>query len=316
MAATGNQPRTSIHLDLSRLHRARKLFAPNDSTDILVTSLEGLGVELGNRAMAIGKTQGLSTAMTEFVTRAGTLSAAINYASHRLTEVMIRHRQIGWMRAMLAYETKTDVFEQVSDPKAVSWRLFMGIAVKDFHIDISSLMDALALVLIQTGSKPVSMDKDRLPGWSDVRNKKSYRQQLAHDLLVIIDSTNRWWPAVKEVRDLVTHREHDRIIFGNSEDGLLFQIYDGRRSPTMLLPQVLYPKGHNVVDFDLYSAFVIAEMVMLFDDLGTAIAPKMQIPQKGIARMSLRLVEKSVAQSIERLIQLVGQSGLGGSKQT
>ena len=121
---------------------------------------------------------------------------------------------------------------------------------------------------------------------------------------------------MKEVRDLVTHREHDRIIFGNSEDGLLFQIYDGRRSPTMLLPQVLYPKGHNVVDFDLYSAFVIAEMVMLFDDLGTTIAPKMQIPQESIARMSLRLVEKSVAQSIERLIQLVGQSGLGGSKQT
>ncbi|MFC1978213.1 hypothetical protein ACFLWS_08165 [Chloroflexota bacterium] len=60
----------------------------------------------------------------------------------------------------------------------------------------------------------------------------------------------------------------------------------------------------NVVDFDLYSAFAIAEMVTLFDDLGIAVVSKMHASQEGIALMSLRPVEKSVAQSIERLIQL------------
>ena len=308
MAETGKLPRANIRLDSSRLHRARELFMPSDSTDIFVNSLEGVGVELGNRARAIGKTQGLSTAMREYVARASTLSAAISYASDRMTEVMIRHQEIGWMRTALAYETQPDVFAQVSDPKAVSWRMFMGLAIKDFHIDISSLMDALAPVVIQTKSKLESKDMGRLPGWAEIESssKSIYRKQLADDLLGVVDSTDRWWPVVKEVRNLVTHRKHNRIIFGNSEDGLLFQVYDRSRKPKILLPQVLYQKGYNVVDFDLYSAFVIAEVVTLFDDLGTAIAPKMQVSQKGIARMSLQVVEKSVAQSIERLIQLAG----------
>ncbi len=309
MAARGDKPRTNIQLDLFRLRRARQLFVPNDSTDILITSLEGLGVELSNRAMAIGKTQGLSPAMREYITRAGTLSAAISYASHRLSEVMTRHQLIGWMRHALAYETQPDVFAQASDPKTMRWRIFMGLAIKDFHIDIASLMDALAPVVIQTESKLASKDNDILPGWADIdgRKKRSkHREQLPDELRDIVDSTKRWWPAIRTVRHLVTHRKHDRIIFGNSEDGLLFQVYDRSRSPSILLPQVLYQEGHNVVDFDLYSAFVIAEVVTLLDDLGTAIASKLRVSQTGIAQMSIRVVEKSVAQSIERLAQLTG----------
>ena len=302
MATSENRTR-DIQLDLSRLRRARQLFTPNDSsTDILLTSLEGLGAELRNRAMA---GHGLGPPWDKYMGRAGILSAAISYASHRLTDVMIRHQQIGWMKRALDYEAEPDVFAQVSDPKANSWRMFMGLAVKDFHIDIASLMDALAPVVIQTKTTPISNSKDRLPGWSDIDGSKSksrHREQLEEDLLVIIDSTKRWWPPVREIRNLVTHRNHDRIIFGNSEDGLLFQIYDHSKSPIILLPQVLYKKGHNVVDFDLYSAFVVAEVVTLFDDLGTAIAPKMQVPQEGIARMSLRLIDKSVSQSIECLL--------------
>lgn len=43
----------SIRLDPIRLHKASELFIPSDSTDVLVNSLEGVGVELGNRVAAL-----------------------------------------------------------------------------------------------------------------------------------------------------------------------------------------------------------------------------------------------------------------------
>ncbi len=194
MAAKVNQPQTSIQLDSSRLRRASELFMPGNSNDILVNSLEGLGAELSNRGGAIGNSQGLTPSIREYVARARTLSGAISYASDRLAEVMTRYQQIGWMRRALAYETTPDVFAQVTDPKAVSWRMFMGLAIKDFHLDISSLMDALAPVVIQTECKLDPKDKDRLPGWAAIesRSQGNYRKQLAPDITNIVDRTDRW----------------------------------------------------------------------------------------------------------------------------
>lgn len=245
--------------------------------------------------------------MREYTTRASTMSEAISYASDRLTDILARHQQIGWMRRTLAYEPEPNVFDQAADPKAALWRIFLGLAIKDYHLDISSLMDAVAPAVIQTEGKLKSSDKIRLPGWDAIIDgtKGPYRKLLSPDTTKIIDRTEkRWWKGIKEVRNIVTHREHNRIVFGNPEDGLLFQIYDQASVPKILLPQVLYKKGNNVVDFDLYSAFVIAEVVTLLNDLGITIAPKIQISQASFAQMSFRMVDKSVAQSIERLIQL------------
>lgn len=297
-----------MHADSSRLHRVRKLFVSGDSTDILFTTLEGLGAELSNRWMAIGNDQGLGKAMRENVARTKALSEAIAYASERLTEVLARQQLIGWMKSVLAYETNPDIFAQASDPKAQSWRLYMGLAIKDFHVAIGSLMDALAPVVIQVKSELKLEDRVKLSGWAYIQQgpKRTYREKLPNDLRDIVDSADRWWIAIKKVRNLLTHRKHHRIIFGNSEDGLLFQVYDQSRFPEIQLPAVLYREGNNVVDFDLYSAFVLAEVLTLFDDLGNAIAPKMHIAANNVSQMYLRVVNKSLAQSIEHLIHVAG----------
>jgi hypothetical protein len=301
-----NLPRTNIQLDLSRLELAHKSFIPRNSDDILVNTLEGTGAELGNQVIAIARRQDLGFAIDIYADRAGEISAAINYASKRLTELMVRQCQISWMKHALAYAPNPDVFAQFSDRNAVLWRLFMELAVKDFHRDASSLMDALALVAVQTGENRISDDNGRFPNWADVESNKlklnKRREQISDDLLKIVDGVENWWPGIKAVRDLVTHRKYDLVIFGNSENGLLFQVYDHSKKPMILLPEVLYPKGKNVVDFDLYSAFAIAEMVTLFDEFGITAAAKMQIPRDRIAQRSLRCVDKSVAQSIRHLI--------------
>jgi len=295
-----------MHFDSSQLYRAKKLFALGNTTDILFTSFEGLGAELGTRWRATDQAQKLSKSMREYVIRIKELSEAIGYASDRFTDLLIRQQEIAWKKEALAYETKSDVFSQASDPKALVWQMYMGLAIKDFHVDVGSLMDALAPVVIQVESKLKSKDKRNLPGWADIQQgtNRSYRQQIPDDLRKVVDSTDRWWPSVKKVRHLLTHRKHDRIIFGNSEDGFLFQIYDPSRRPAVVLPQVLYRKGKNVVDFDLYSGFVLVELVTLLDDLGNIIAPKLGIHINGISKMYQREVSKSIADSIERLIQM------------
>ncbi|MFC1921224.1 hypothetical protein ACFLYQ_05820 [Chloroflexota bacterium] len=297
-----------IEFDLSCLSRARELFIPGDSNDTLIISLEELGAELSNRVGAFNNAPQLLSSMRKYLIHSSKLVEAITYASDRLTDILVRHQQIIWMRQALDYKAESDIIAQVSDSKAASWRMFLGLAIKDFHQDVSSLMDSLAPVIIQANGQLKSVDKVRLPGWEAItsrsRNGRNYRKQLSTNIAKIVDKAESWWAGIREVRHLVTHRKHDMIVFGNPEDGLLFQIYDQARSPKILLPQVLYHKGYNVVDFDLYSAFVIAEVVMLLDDLGVAIAPMMQIPRTSYAQMSLRMVDKSLALSIERLIQL------------
>jgi hypothetical protein len=272
---------------------------------MLFTALEGLGVELGVRWRAADHGGNLSQSLSQYVERIRVLSGAISYTSNRFTDILFRQQEIDWKKEVLAYVPKSDVFDQASDPKASSWRMFMGLSIKDFHVDIVSLMDALAPVLIQTESKLKPKDVNRLPGWATIQRgtKCSYRKELSHDLCKIIDGTDRWWPSVKEVRNLLTHRKHDRIIFGNSEDGLLFQIYDQTMRPSIELPSVLYRKEKYVVDFDFYSAFIFAELIILFDEIGNAIASKLGITRNNLAQMCQREVVKSVAKSIERLIQ-------------
>ncbi|MFC2072616.1 hypothetical protein ACFLUU_07970 [Chloroflexota bacterium] len=303
-------PAVTASLELSRLRRASRLFKSNGRTDVLVTNLEGLGAELSNRAMAIGNAPGLAANIQEYGDRAKKLSSAVNYASDRLGEVLARLRLINWLTDALSYQTPEDLIAQVSDPKVVAWRTYMGLAVKDFHTDLGSLMDALAPVVTQTERGLGAKQQKRPPGWSDLSGDESnarsskYRALVPQALLDIVDETKRWWPPIKSVRDIMTHREHDRIVFGNSEDGLLFQIYDRSRTPKIVLPQVLYSKGYNVVDFGLYSAFIVAEFLTLFDDIGNAIAKQWQISRDMAAQMSIRIVEKPVRGSIRRLIKL------------
>jgi hypothetical protein len=304
-----------MHLDPSQLNRAKKLFVLGNSTDMLFTALEGLGAELSVRWRAADHGGNLSQPMRQYVERIRVLSAAIVYASNRFTDILFRQQEIDWKKEVLAYIPKSDVFDQASDQKASSWRMFMGLAIKDFHVDISSLMDALAPIVIQVESKLKTKDVNSLPGWADIQKgtRRSYRKQLSNDICKIIDDTDRWWPSVKKVRDLLTHRKHDRIIFGNSDDGLLFQIYDQTMHPSIKLPSVLYRKEKYVVDFDLYSAFVLAELVVLLDEIGNAIASKLGISKNSLAQMCQREVVKSVAKSIERLIQATEES-LSGIK--
>lgn len=226
------------------------------------------------------------------------LAAASRHVDLRLTELFARFQQIEWMDWIVSNPHSAD-----NDIR----RPCLALAIKDFHIDVASLMDSLAPVIIQIEGHLKTRDKEHPPGWATLSQgaKADYRKNIRDsELLLIVDSTERWWPIVKQVRNLLVHREHIKIIFGKPSDGILFQIYEATLTPKIIDADLLYQRGKNVVDFTLYSATVLAEILCLLDDIGRHLALQMKIASDGIAP-SMRLgYFKNIVGALEHLLQV------------
>ncbi len=284
-------------LNLSRLQRARSLFilSPSEGHDVLIETFSSLSAELATRASIISPFDAKGSALQHIKALAG----ATRYVDLRLMELFARLQQIEWLERNLS---------NLADDQRYRRRMYLALAIKDFHVDVASLMDSLAPVVIQVQGSLKPEDVKRLPGWADIQKstKRSYRDTIPPDLLDTVDSTERWWPSIKEVRDLLTHRDHLQIVFGEPTDGMLFQVYAGTLTPTILEPRLLYQPGKNVVDFRLYSAFILGELLTLLDDLGRQIAAHANIGLQGMATTMLMGDFKAITQAMKRLSESLG----------
>jgi len=87
-----------------------------------------------------------------------------------------------------------------------------------------------------------------------------------------MDSTNRWLPAVTQIRDVLEHRDRLSLIAGDPSDGILFQLPGWTRSAPALESVLLDPERTDLVGFELYSAFVLAEILALLNELALRMA--------------------------------------------
>ena len=269
--------------DPSQIQKAKKLIVSTGSGYVLQTSFEGLGAEISNRSIAL-KLMDKNSLNRNWKngTRFQTLSDSFRYASKRLTDILIRLQEISWKRALLTFDVQPNTFTPQIDPIVFNYSNFLGLSIKDIHVDIVSFMDSLAPVIIQAESNLKPKDRKNTPGWPDIQknSKRSYRAKMSGDFCTIIDNCERWLLLVKKIRHLLTHRNHEKIVFGNPKEGLLFQVYNQEMQAGIVLPEVLYNSRNNVVDFDLYSAFILSEVFVLIDDLGVLIAQKVGIAKK------------------------------------
>ena len=296
-----------MRLDPARVRRVLSLFGSSGHDFILCTTLEGLGVELGNIAASIGSVPSLNKTLAEKMEKANSLSGSISYVSRRFTELIMRLQEIEWKKETLTYDPTRHGFDVIEDPTAKHWRMFMALAIKDFHVDIGSLMDALAPVVIQAAGELKNKDRNKLPGWADIQcgTQRSYRATLPANLLGVVDDADGWWTAVKKVRNLLTHQDHEKIIFGHPSDGILFQVYDREMAAKIVLPALAYQEQGRVVDFGLYSALVLSEIVTLLDDLGRIVGPIVCVDADHAATMCLREIPVAVYRSVGRLAALL-----------
>lgn len=122
----------------------------------------------------------------------------------------------------------------------------------------------------------------------------------------LIDACERWWGFVKDVRNILLHREHERLVFGYPHDGILFQVYEGSISPKIIDGSLLWTQGHNVVDFELYSGFVVGELILFLDELSSGIAEKLEIRDEATPEAIRSGDFSTLIVSMERLSMVEG----------
>jgi len=77
------------------------------------------------------------------------------------------------------------------------WHNFAALAIKDFHVDLGSLMDAIAPVILQVFAGIDVTAEKKWPGFSDILQKggsdraQGYRKTIDSNVLTTIDSTDR-----------------------------------------------------------------------------------------------------------------------------
>jgi len=293
-----------------RIKRARALISLGDSDeyDVLQTRFESLGNELSLRASAFNQLRMIGKQTANFE-KFQNLSAAFKYTSLRLSNIFVRLHLLEFIRSEIASVPEADRLAEMTKPPSESnpwmWNVYAGLAIKDFHADISSAMDSIAPLVIQLEGE--LEETGWSPGFYDIRKDryKRYRKQIPSDIRKIVDQTDRWWPAVKDVRDVVIHRDHHQIVFPTlgDNDGLLFQIYEGLHSPMIVHPKLMYPGGKNVIDLSLYSGSVIAELLVFLEDLVDPIAYHLKI---GSLTPSMRWGNfRTLTSSFDRLERLI-----------
>ncbi|MDP6451758.1 MAG: hypothetical protein QF898_00490 [SAR202 cluster bacterium] len=283
-------------IELNRIRKARGFLhlGKNDGYDLVIESFSILSEELQARAV---KAREHADAPSPYVP----IAAATHFVTAKLMDLLARFEMVDWMAEELS---------QLSDRENIQRQIYLGLAIKDFHVDVFSLLDPLASALSLVSSGLNAETNRRLPGWTAIQSRKSggvgiHRQNLADDLCQFVDSTDRWLPTVTQIRDILIHRDRLKLIVGDPTDGILFQMPGWTRTRPVLQPVLLHPERPDVVDFELYSAFVVAEILALLNELGQQMAKRLGMKLRA-QPLSMRYGNyKGPARGMDRLQRLL-----------
>lgn len=264
-------------IDRRRIRQAQALFSVGSVEDeephTIVICFERLGAEILTRAIALGNLKDPPPNLEQV----RLMARLFRHSFLRISDVFLRLEHINWLQAELGAK---------ADEGSAAWQNFAALAIKDFHMDLFSLMDSVAPVVIQATGQLKRQDQKKLPGFADIQKytKRSYRRSIPTPVTSLIDATDRWWTLLKQIRNTLAHNEHERIVFGNPSQGILFQIYQPHLDPMILDPDFMWPTGERVVDFGPYSAFVVAELLLFLDELGSELAGQMNLSTNSLTR--------------------------------
>jgi hypothetical protein len=278
-----------------RLRRARKLFSVDEEgRDVLAIMFNCLETELCRRS-TFADLDSYSGA------KAKTLANFCLYTTQRLEELLIQLSQLEWMREKLI---------SAQNQEKGLWHLFAPLSVKGFHNGVVSLMDSLAPLSIAIHDSLESDEQRRLPYLPDTLKAKNSRQRIPATVFECLEGSKDWDTTVREIRNLLAHRQHNLIIIGGPEEGPIFQVEEHRLDPKIQVPFVAWKsdgQNHEFVDFLFYATWILAEILVLLDGLGAIIASEVGIVDD-ISGLALRRGDFQVfCSALDRLIERAGR---------
>ena len=163
-------------IDPSRIQKARGFLhlGTKDGYGLVIESFTNLNAELQVEAIKSTDHGGKTGAPSRYAL----IAASTHFVTGKLLDIFGRLEMVDWMNRELSI---------LPYGENDQYRIYMGLAVKDFHADVFSLLDSLASAVALASRGLYSENNQRLPGWSAIQLRKSdtqeiHRQNLAEDL--------------------------------------------------------------------------------------------------------------------------------------
>lgn len=155
------------------------------------------------------------------------------------------------------------------DEHPFMWSLYTGLDIQQFHVELRSILDYAATILVNLADKPGQVKgKDSfetLSNWLEA--EQSAENKLGNQVSAVIRS-GCWYKDIRQIRDNIVHYGADAFVFGKPTDGILFQV--SKHFKNQINIREIMWKEH-VVDFEIYAGLYFARLLELLEKLGNLI---------------------------------------------
>jgi hypothetical protein len=195
-----------------------------------------------------------------------------------------------------------------------AWMFFSGCDVEHFYIVVRSLFDDLSLLCskmaVKKGECPETFND--LFRWCT--NGSRADRILGEDLAATI-RTCAWFEQIRETRDGIVHFGAFTLALPG-HDTVSFRVEAGPRS-SQVLPELM--TNENVGDFDLFCAWVIGNLAVTLDRVGSIGLARLAIDQpvyETSGRLAHRIARQYLIRLQDRLPAGRSKSGAGQEAST
>lgn len=142
------------------------------------------------------------------------------------------------------------------------WSYYAALDIQTIQVELRSILDYAARVVGLLSGKPGQVPDSfrKLLEWVD-----SQPSRMDPDLRGLLLAQRDWFAEVRLVRDSLIHFGGRMIVFGEPEEGILFQVY-GRGFSGMVSGSALMWNS-NVAHFDRYAGLATARILCFLEDL-------------------------------------------------
>lgn len=161
------------------------------------------------------------------------------------------------------------------------YREYTGLDIQLWHTVFRSLLDHVAELIQEIPKKKKQSPPSFTSLYNDCRNPAKARLRgLIGPRLHSIVSMMSWYEVLLNVRDGIVHRAALTLVFPQREEGILFQVYEGKTSPAISLPRE-FMFNKNIAYFEQYAAAMISELLLFLEFISKYIVVRYSIPDSG-----------------------------------
>lgn len=154
------------------------------------------------------------------------------------------------------------------------WASFAGTDIEHFFVELRSIMDYVAEIIVCTARHPEQLPKkeskspsfERIKNWA-VDNNEQSAKILGKDITNVIISAE-WFQCIRSIRDELVHNGGFTLVFMEPNEGILFQVHKRFKN---LVNHELMMYNDNIAYFDRFVAIYFSHLLLFLERLAKAI---------------------------------------------